>query len=441
MTQLPEISPADVATSLASGMRASAAHDKFSTDKVQLAFGEAEGGRIQHITRVARGRDCACHCPACSEELVAKQGDRKAWHFAHASGGSCKDALSATFAKYTAQLLNDRQLISLPELMVQWGLSSQEIRPSSKIRFEYAEAVRPEEAGPFEVRAKLHDAAGMAHQVRILFRSVKKASRPRLDALRDEGVSTLEIDLFSAMQALADEGKISLIEETWLADQVLCAAQRHWVWNAHQDRHYAQLKKQRLGAHITALARLEAIEVSADPTDDELFIEEMGLSRLLDLPSIRGERIFGPTPKAWRAMLIRDLILKPFMTGAPELMIAEVGIDRRTITRWMAHRKVLRVPQVTRPLADENDAIEFQKVARDIRKPIDVAEDYLKQLWGEDIVRAKPTKALARDNRGVFDDRLRQHGMPFWLTSDITLSHIKRTIGTSNFAKKASGDR
>ena len=428
MTQTPSISPADVSASLMSGMRASSSHDKFSTDKVQLAFGEDGDKRILHVTSVARGRDCACHCPACSEELIAKQGDKKAWHFAHASGGSCKDALSAAFAKFMAQILNEGRSVNIPSAVFQWGHETHVSGPSLEIVFDEARAIQPGGIGPYEVRAVKRSDAGNEHVIRILFQAVKKPRRPSIDDLRSEGVSTLEVDLFSALQEMVAEGADFQVEEEWLSDQLLHVADRKWLWNLQQDRLYQQMKQERLGPRLQALKRLEAMHVNDDPIEAERLIERLGLSRLLDMSPIRGARVFGPSTKGWKALFLRDLIIMPFVTEAKDILINDVGIDRRAITKWMASRKVLRVPEVTRAFASDNDRIEFQKIAGDIRKPIDVVEDYLKQLWEEDVVRAKPTKDLARNQKGHFDDRLKPHGMPFWLTSNKVIRIVYRTL-------------
>ncbi|MEC8880010.1 MAG: competence protein CoiA family protein [Pseudomonadota bacterium] len=37
------------------------------------------------VSHVERGRRCRCICPSCKTPLIARQGDKKTWHFAHAS--------------------------------------------------------------------------------------------------------------------------------------------------------------------------------------------------------------------------------------------------------------------------------------------------------------------------------------------------------------------
>lgn len=37
------------------------------------------------VEDVPRGANSGCICPACKTPLIARQGDEKEWHFAHAS--------------------------------------------------------------------------------------------------------------------------------------------------------------------------------------------------------------------------------------------------------------------------------------------------------------------------------------------------------------------
>lgn len=43
-------------------------------------------GHIRFISEVPRGAACGCTCPVCASPLIAKQGERNEWHFAHEAG-------------------------------------------------------------------------------------------------------------------------------------------------------------------------------------------------------------------------------------------------------------------------------------------------------------------------------------------------------------------
>ncbi|MBD1389457.1 hypothetical protein IC617_08460 [Neiella sp. HB171785] len=40
-------------------------------------------GQLVDVNDVPRGRNCGCICPSCGQGLLARQGEWKAWHFAH----------------------------------------------------------------------------------------------------------------------------------------------------------------------------------------------------------------------------------------------------------------------------------------------------------------------------------------------------------------------
>ena len=52
----------------------------------QLFAAADAAGAIRFATEVPRGSACGCFCPVCSSPLVAKQGERLEWHFAHEAG-------------------------------------------------------------------------------------------------------------------------------------------------------------------------------------------------------------------------------------------------------------------------------------------------------------------------------------------------------------------
>jgi len=51
-----------------------------------IPFGLRENDKaIVDVYEVKRGRECGCICPSCRTPLIARQGEEKVWHFAHAS--------------------------------------------------------------------------------------------------------------------------------------------------------------------------------------------------------------------------------------------------------------------------------------------------------------------------------------------------------------------
>lgn len=53
-----------------------------------VPFGIDSGGVLRTAYEVPRGSLCACNCPGCGAALLARQGEKLVWHFAHAAGSA-----------------------------------------------------------------------------------------------------------------------------------------------------------------------------------------------------------------------------------------------------------------------------------------------------------------------------------------------------------------
>jgi len=80
------------------------------------SFGVTGDGRVVSVEEVNRGKACDCCCPACGEILIARQGDVRAWHFAHASGGDCAGAAESVLHLAAKQLIVEEGQILVPAL-------------------------------------------------------------------------------------------------------------------------------------------------------------------------------------------------------------------------------------------------------------------------------------------------------------------------------------
>jgi hypothetical protein len=408
MTRFDPISGEDIASSLRSGIRTSKAHVAYGSDLVRLAFGRHASGRIKHVASVDRGLECECFCPACSEALVARQGDKKAWHFAHVSGGSCRDALAASFAAYFVQLVRDGEAVALPDLKWKWGTSLSK-RSLPMFQFERAEISQNSETGGFEARAR---APGAERDVRIAFRSVR--GRQAIKPIPGEE-SVLEIDLLEPMEYLfRGNGKLEL-DEGWVRRQLLTDAPRSWLYNAAADAMRDKIAGDRLQKHFAALDALEmSSPEGAGETEAEALVRARGLAHLIEGPSIRGDRFLGPTQRGWRAEVLVGLVL-----GEPSEARSATdspGFEERDIIRLLGRRRLVKSADLMRPLP-EDDAIEFSARVPDWRRPIDIVRDYLFWLWELDVIRARPGLVPSESGRGLIDDRLAGPHMPDWALS------------------------
>lgn len=87
--------------------------------KLRQSFAVDKEGRIKSVDEVARGLECNCTCPCCGERVLARQGEVREWHFAHASGTDCDGAAEGALHLAAKQILLDGQGLMMPEAVTQ----------------------------------------------------------------------------------------------------------------------------------------------------------------------------------------------------------------------------------------------------------------------------------------------------------------------------------
>lgn len=88
-----------------------------------IPFGvRQQDGELVDVADVPRGKKCGCVCPSCKTPLIARHGDVKDWHFAHASRTVySKTEKECAYSFYVSVRMMARQIIekeieiSLPE--------------------------------------------------------------------------------------------------------------------------------------------------------------------------------------------------------------------------------------------------------------------------------------------------------------------------------------
>ncbi|MCF4175164.1 competence protein CoiA family protein [Vibrio sp. McD22-P3] len=63
------------------------------------------------VSDVARGKKCGCICPSCHTPLIARQGEEKQWHFAHATRKVDKTDKECDFSFFVSVRMMARQVI------------------------------------------------------------------------------------------------------------------------------------------------------------------------------------------------------------------------------------------------------------------------------------------------------------------------------------------
>ncbi len=88
-----------------------------------IPFGlNVSDGEFMDVHDVPRGAKCGCICPSCKTPLIARQGNEKEWHFAHASRSvyektenECEFSFYVSVRMMARQIIGDELEVLLPE--------------------------------------------------------------------------------------------------------------------------------------------------------------------------------------------------------------------------------------------------------------------------------------------------------------------------------------
>jgi hypothetical protein len=417
-----------------SGQRSIQEHEAFATENVQLAFGRRADGRISHVSNVDRGLKSKCFCPACSERLIARQGKKKAWHFAHSDGHACRDALSATLASWLAQCLNDGMPIRMPAINVRWGQSTRAIDTETEKRLSAAEVKKMGQGDPYRILARDPD---NQEQVCIVFRTTRSSVALDENELRVTGYSTLIIDAYEALAEYTKDKIDPDIEEDWLTNSLLKDAGRKWLWHVRSQAEREALIEDRLKRHLSAAATV------SHPGNSEISLHEANLDRhgllhLIETPPVRGERFLGPSPRAWRAAIACTLVLEPFSNGAETMLMRDAAFGRRKIIATIAQHGLIQNPDVMQPL-NADDHMELLQMVPDLRRPIEIIEDYLVDLVNRGMLMISPRKARQMQNTkkcqvASFLDTIKDAD---WISAEKISTHAIRVAKAERLIKQS----
>ncbi len=84
----------------------------------KLLWAQDADGEVVHISEVKRGLQCGCICSAYKAPLVAKKGEIRQHHFAHAKGEECEHAVETSLHLAAKDILDKRREIVLPAVEV-----------------------------------------------------------------------------------------------------------------------------------------------------------------------------------------------------------------------------------------------------------------------------------------------------------------------------------
>ena len=199
-----------------------------NSPKLTWAFGA--NGEITHISEAENGLECECTCPVCGGALIARQGEVREHHFAHAkedSGEECRHAPETALHLAAKAILEARKEIMLPVIKTSSGYAD----PESHMG-RYDPELAPPKRWPIEsvtveqrlgsiipdLICKIDD-----RELLVEITVTHGVGRDKRKRIRSLGVSCLEIDLSSIGHDLPREEL-----EKVVVDDI---AYKRWLYN------------------------------------------------------------------------------------------------------------------------------------------------------------------------------------------------------------------
>ena len=190
--------------------------------EVQLPYGMAADGSLIPINDAVRGKACDCSCPKCHRPLVARQGERQRWCFAHEAHESCVGAYETMLHLVAKQILSlSKEVWQPPVLGYHEGkrvLLFQAVRiPIDRVEIEpLIGGIRPDVVVSINGRS-------IAVEVRV----THKVGSEKWQRLQDGRIESFELDLSGYTKSLSPEE----IERA-----VVKEGPRYWVYSKFADQ-------------------------------------------------------------------------------------------------------------------------------------------------------------------------------------------------------------
>jgi Competence protein CoiA-like family len=187
----------------------------------RLVFGVDKSGRMTGIDEAVRGAGCGLLCPECSAPLVARKGDIKVHHFAHAPGSGCLDeqgALETQAHRFAKEVLTGSSLL-LPSFSY-LGEAGDYVKVLAVSVEESRGPIRPD-----LVCSVAWEGGAPGRGPRVVELAVEIRVTHRVDAVKgkafaEQRLRCIEIDLARYRYSSDDEIRRAVISD----------APRRWVW-------------------------------------------------------------------------------------------------------------------------------------------------------------------------------------------------------------------
>lgn len=274
-------------------------------------------GERADVKNVANGLGCRCLCYECGQPVLAKQGPKVRWHFAHHAPTNCRPTPESELHFFAKTLLAEKLWLWIPAVQATAAgrtepISDRQQYRFSRVKVEKADGnVRPDLLLVTTSNKVLHVEIYVRHRVDPI----------KLEKLRGRGISSVEIDL----------SKLDWDDRGAWDDSILETAPREWLHNARaakvqqdievQAASEAEAKQQVLDAEYEKIAGIwNKVEPVRNEPDEHL-TEQHGLALKRGFSqrighTVKGAACFRVSPAYWQARLVNRFLWDKATTSA-----------------------------------------------------------------------------------------------------------------------------
>lgn len=353
----------------------------YSEDGVRLAWGEQSDGQLVHISAVPRGLACACVCPACGANLVARKRSKR-HHFAHYAVGECRFGPETALHKLAKQLLDRSRRLVVPEVSHAEGGELAMRHRGGEYEFD---SVRLEHRLHPIVPDVILSKGGRELIVEIAV--TNPCSEEKISKISALGIAAIEVDLSEYPR----DASLEVVTAALLSE-----APRKWLFNPLLDDCVRTVRE--------TIARKKAIEAERAEKRTKRFLDavqdatvkraadrrtnraavirtvvDAGYERAIGLP-IAGDYCFAVSTRHWQAAILEAFVLERARREPGGFYRIEAG----RVTDWAKRSRLLH-PGLSVFISPEDEAA-IQRKEPDFRSPFAVISAYLELLEEADIL-------------------------------------------------------
>lgn len=358
-------------------------------------------GERADVKGVANGLQCRCRCYDCGQPVLAKQGPKVRWHFAHHAPTNCRPTPESELHFFAKTLLAEKLWLWIPPVKANAAGRTKLI--SDRQRYEFSQVKVEKADGNVRPDLLLVTDRGRVLHVEIFVRH--RVDPIKLEKLRDRGISSVEIDLSRLDwddRGAWDEAILETAPREWLHNAIVAEVQQGMEALAASE---AKAKQQALDAEYEKIAEIwKTIETVREEPDNHLSEQrDLALKRSYFGKigrAVKGEACFRVSSAYWQARLINRFLWDQGTASASMFETSDA----------LAYVRDLIWPGLTHISKETSARMQLDFPA--FQAPWHVVHSYLKWL---------------KDKHWMFDKHV---GGKQWLPSSSALHHRKEREAT-----------